>query len=87
MNLEPKFYKPKTNAEIASAVPKAGGTIIFVVGALVGALLGAIVGALALPIFTVFHRLLKRGDQIEEKHFLPLAFGTALAISAFVLGL
>ncbi len=65
----------------------AGGTIIFVVGALVGALLGAIVGALALPIFTVFHRLLKRGDQIEEKHFLPLAFGITLVISAFVLGL
>lgn len=65
----------------------AGGVIIFIIGAIFGALLGALVGAAALPIFTIFHRLLKRGDKIERKHFLPLAFGTSLIVSAFILGL
>lgn len=65
----------------------AGGTLIFVVGAFFGALIGALVGATALPVFSVFHRLLKRGDKIELKHFLPLAFGITLVISAFFLGL
>lgn len=65
----------------------AGGVIIFVVGAIFGAFLGALVGSFALPAFTIFHRLLKRGDQIERKHFLPLAFGITFIISAFILGL
>ena len=65
----------------------AGGIIIFVIGAVFGAFLGAVVGSFALTLFTVFHRLLKRGDQIEKKHFLPLAFGISLIISAFMLGL
>lgn len=65
----------------------AGGIIVFFFGAFLGALAGALVGGIALPIFTIFHRLLKRGDQIEEKHFSPIAFGTALLISAFILGL
>lgn len=65
----------------------AGGIIIFVVGAVFGAAVGAAVGSFALPLFTVFHRILKRGDQIERKHFLPLAFGVAFIVSAFMLGL
>ncbi len=65
----------------------AGGIIIFVIGAFFGALLGASVGGFALPVFTVFHRLLKRGDKIERKHFLPLAFGITFIVSAFFLGL
>ena len=65
----------------------AGGIIIFVVGAIFGALLGALVGSFAVPVFTIFHRLLKRGDQIERKHFLPLAFGITFIISALMLGL
>lgn len=65
----------------------AGGIIIFVVGAFFGAVLGAMVGSVALPAFTIFHRLLKKGDQFESQHFLPLAFGIALVISAFILGL
>lgn len=65
----------------------AGGVIIFVVGAFFGAALGAAVGGIALPAFTVIHRLLKRGDQLDRKHFLPLAFGITFIISAFVLGL
>ncbi len=65
----------------------AGGIISFVVGAFFGPLIGSLVGAAALPFFSIFHRLLKRGDKMENKHFLPLAFGIAFIISAFFLGL
>lgn len=65
----------------------AAGIIVLFFGAFLGALAGALVGSVALPIFAVFHRLVKCGDQIEEKHFLPLAFGTTLLVSAFILGL
>ena len=65
----------------------AGGVFIFIIGAFFGALLGALVGCVALPLFAVFHRLLKRGDKIELKHFLPMPFGTSLVVSAFILGL
>jgi hypothetical protein len=47
----------------------------------------ALSGAAALPAFTVFHRLLQRGDQIEAKHFYPLALGVTLSICSFILGL
>lgn len=65
----------------------AGGIIIFVIGAIFGAMFGAAVGVFALPAFTIFHRLLKRGDKIDRKHFLPLAFGITFIVSAFMLGL
>jgi hypothetical protein len=65
----------------------AGGLIIFVVGAFFGAILGGIVGALALPAFVILHRALKRGDMIDQRHFLPLAFGVTLTICSFILGL
>jgi len=65
----------------------AGGIIIFVIGALFGAALGAAVGMVALPALAVFHRWLKKGDQFECKHFLPIAFGITFIISAFILGL
>ncbi len=64
----------------------AGGAIIFIFGAFFGAILGALVGGIALPTFTVFHRLLKRGDVIELQHFLPLAFGITFAICSFIIG-
>jgi hypothetical protein len=64
----------------------AGGAIFFIIGAFFGAFIGALVGCAALPIFTVFHRLLKKGDLIERSQFLPLAFGTAFTICAFILG-
>lgn len=64
----------------------AGGAIVFLVGALFGAMFGAMVGGAALPVFTVFHRLLKKGDSIELKHFLPLSVGITLVICAFILG-
>jgi len=65
----------------------AGGIIIFGVGAIVGAVLGGMVGAIALPAFTVVHRLVKRGEMIDRRHFLPLAFGVTFAICSFILGL
>ncbi len=65
----------------------AGGIIIFGIGAFFGAVVGGLVGGTALPFFSIFHRLLKRGDKIESKHLLPLAFGIAFIISAFFLGL
>ena len=65
----------------------AGGIIIFIVGAIFGAAIGGAVGAAALPAFTVFHRLLKKGDLIEGRQFLPIAFGVTFVICAFILGL
>lgn len=65
----------------------AGGIIILIFGAVFGALLGAAVGSAALPLFTIFHRLLKKGESIEYKHFLPLSLGITFTICAFILGL
>jgi hypothetical protein len=65
----------------------AGGVIVFIIGAFFGALVGGTVGAAAVPVFTVFHRLVKRGESIELKHFLPLAFGVTFIICGFILGL
>jgi len=65
----------------------AGGFVVFIVGSFFGAILGAAVGAAAVPVFTLFHRPLKRGDMIETKHFLPLALGVTFAICSFILGL
>lgn len=65
----------------------AGGVFIFVIGAFFGAMIAAAVGSVALPAFAVFHRLLKKGDLIEEKHFFPVALGIACVITAFILGL
>ena len=64
----------------------AGGAIVLIFGAFFGAILGALVGGIALPTFTTFHRLLKRGDAIELQHFLPLAFGITFAICSFIIG-
>lgn len=65
----------------------AGGTVVFVFGAFFGAILGGLVGGIALPFFTIFHRLLNKGERIETKHFLPLAFGVTFVICGFILGL
>jgi NhaP-type Na+/H+ or K+/H+ antiporter len=64
----------------------AGGIIIFVIGAIFGAILGAAVGFVAVPAFALLHRLFKRGDMIDMRHFLPLAFGVTLTICSFILG-
>jgi hypothetical protein len=65
----------------------AGGVFIFVIGAFFGAAIASLVGMIALPIFTIFHRLLKKGDVMERDQFLPIAMGITLIISAFFLGL
>ena len=65
----------------------AGGIFIFVVGAFFGAAIASLVGAVALPIFTIFHRMLKKGDVIERDQFLPVALGITFIISALFLGL
>jgi hypothetical protein len=65
----------------------AGGIVVLGIGAFFGAIIGALVGGAALPLFSIFHRLLKQNDQMENKHFLPLAFGISFIISAFFLGL
>ena len=63
----------------------AGGVFIFVIGAFFGAILGGIVGAVALPLFLLIHNLLKSGDKIELKHFLPIASGVTFSICALIL--
>ena len=65
----------------------AGGLFVLVFGAVFGAMLGGMVGFAALPIFAIFHRLLKKGDIIERNQFLPVAFGVTFAICGFILGL
>lgn len=65
----------------------AGGAVIFLIGAFFGAFFGGIVGSFALPVFAIFHRLLKKGEMIENKHFMPLAFGITLIVCGFFLGL
>lgn len=65
----------------------AGGIIVFFIGAIFGALFGAMVGGAALPAFALLHRTLKKGDQFDRRHFLPVAFGITFIISAFILGL
>lgn len=65
----------------------AGGLPVFIIGAFFGAFIAAMVGAAALPAFAIFHRLMKKGDVIEEKHFFPIAFGLTAIITAFILGL
>lgn len=62
----------------------AGGVIVFLVGAVFGGIIGAAVGFAAFPVFTIFHKLLKKGEFIETKHFLPLAFGIIFIICALV---
>jgi hypothetical protein len=63
----------------------AGGVFIFVIGAFFGAFIGGIVGAAALPVFLLIHNLLKCGDMIELKHFLPISAAVTFSICAFIL--
>lgn len=63
-----------------------GGVFLFIIGAVFGAMIGGFIGSLAVPIFTIFHRIFKRGDKIDSKLFLPIAFGITCVISAVILG-
>ena len=64
----------------------AGGLFLFVIGAIFAGIAGGIVGAITVPILIVFHNALRRGDLIEIKHFLPIAFGLTLSLCALILG-
>ncbi len=65
----------------------AGGAFMFLFGALFGAIIGAAIGAVSLPIFTLFHHLLMRGEEIEVKHLLPISIGISSVVAAFILSL
>ncbi len=65
----------------------AGGIIVFIIGAVFGGIIGGVVGFAALTVFTIFHRLLKKGEFIETKHFLPLSFGIILILCALIIGI
>jgi hypothetical protein len=93
-----RFYENKSWTTMLLAMPfigllwgaaagAAGGVVVFIFGALAGAMLGGIVGSAALPAFAIFHRWLKKGESIEQKHFLPIAFGVVLTICGFIFGL
>ncbi|MEQ1606865.1 MAG: hypothetical protein ABL999_18535 [Pyrinomonadaceae bacterium] len=67
---------------IAGAV---GGVFLFIIGAFFGAILGGAVGMVALPSFYAMHRILKHGEYLELKYFLPVATGIVYSISAVIL--
>ena len=67
---------------IAGAV---GGVFLFIVGAFFGAIIGGTVGMIALPAFYAMHRLLKHGEYLEMKYFLPVATGIVYSICAVIL--
>lgn len=69
------------------AAGAAGGVFMFIIGSVFGSMVGGAVGAIALPAFAILHRLTKRGEMIETRLFLPLAFGVTLTICSFILGL
>ncbi len=62
-----------------------GGLFLFIVGAIFAGIVGGIIGAVTVPILVVFHSALRRGDFIEIKHFLPIAFGITLSLCSFIL--
>lgn len=64
----------------------AGGFILFGFGAVFGGAIGALVGAAVLVAFGILHRLLKKGDNMESNHFIPVALGITVSVAAFILG-
>ncbi|CAN5642236.1 hypothetical protein BH24ACI3_BH24ACI3_03720 [soil metagenome] len=78
---------PLIGAVWGLAAGTVGGAFMFVFGAIFGAVIGAAVGTVSLPIFTLFHQLLKQDDDIDVRHLLPLSFGISSVVAAFVLGL
>ncbi len=63
-----------------------GGLFLFIIGSVFAAITGGVVGAVALPVMVGLRAPLRRGDYIELKHFLPIAFGITLSLCALVLG-
>ena len=65
----------------------AGGSFLFIIGAAAAGLAGGAVGAVTLPILYTLHSVLRVGDFIELKHFLPISLGITLSLCALILGL
>ncbi len=80
------FLMPFIGLGWGVATGGSAGVFVFIVGAIFGALMGGVVGAAALPVFALFHLILKRGDKMERSHFLPIALGITLAICGFIFG-
>jgi hypothetical protein len=64
----------------------AGGFLFFGIGAFAGMVCASLIAMVAFPVFSILHRWLEHGTQIELKHFLPMAFGITLIIAALILG-
>ena len=80
------FFLPFLGLLWGAIAGAAGGVFLFVIGAFFGAIIGGTVGMLALPAFYAMHRLLKQGEYLELKYFLPVATGIVYSIFAFILG-
>jgi hypothetical protein len=65
----------------------AGGIFLFVVGAIFGGFIGGALGSVAVPLFAGLTALMKCGDVIDRKYFLPISFGITLTICSLILGL
>ncbi|MGB7070424.1 MAG: hypothetical protein WBD22_13100 [Pyrinomonadaceae bacterium] len=65
----------------------AGGFFLLILGTFFGAAIGGFIGLITFPIFVIVHRLMKRGESIEMKHFLPLAFGITFSVCGAILGI
>lgn len=63
-----------------------GGLFLFIIGSVFAAIIGGMVGSVALPLFVGLREPLRRGDMIEVRHFLPIAFGITFSLCALLLG-
>ena len=63
-----------------------GGLFLFIIGSVFAGIIGGLVGAVARPMLVGLRAPLRRGDFIELKHFLPIAFGITFSLCALVLG-
>lgn len=79
------FFLPFLGFLWGAIAGAAGGLFLFLIGAFFGAIIGGAVGMLALPVFYAMHRLLKHGEYLELKYFLPVATGIVYSISAVIL--
>jgi hypothetical protein len=71
----------------AAVTGAAGGLLFFGIGALFGPFFAVPCGVAGFVAFTILHRLLARGGMIEARNLRPLAWGVALTIAAFILGM
>jgi hypothetical protein len=64
-----------------------GGLFLSIIGSIFAGILGGVAGAITLPVLVALHSMMRRGDLIETKHFVPIAFGITLTVCALILGL